>query len=225
VRICPPLGPMEQPWPQGCDDPDAGAVLCFDFTIPSVDLEVLDRSGNGNHGTWVGAPMRVGTPLDFGAQLDGTNYIQVPDSPELNLQFPSTIDAWIRVDAYPAPGARVTVLDDQAEYGLFLFSDGAVNCSYARIADGLEVTAGHVPLNVFTHLACRATESSLDLFVDGVLVATESGPYQIERPLPDPLLLGANSPQGNDRFVGVIDEVRIFAAAPSDAQICHLVHR
>jgi len=72
----------------------------------------------------------------------------------------------------------------------------------------------------WTHIACVAGATSMRFFVDGVLVAELSATTSLSTDATDPSLIGANSPTGNDNFIGAIDVLQIYNRELDADAIC-----
>jgi hypothetical protein len=74
----------------------------------------------------------------------------------------------------------------------------------------------------WVHLAAVGTRTEANLYVDGVLVASDSGPALDPTPQPTQLNLGRLTVPDYDAFNGALDEVRIYNRALSDSEIQQL---
>ena len=137
----------------------------------------------------------------------------LPETSDLDLDA-VTVEMWVRPDALPPTAqARTGLFDNDGQYSVFLFGDGTVHC----LASG-EIEAVGLAVGTWTHVACVHNGLSVTLYIDGAALATAlAGPLGL---MPNGSNIGSNSPDGNDRFIGRIDELRIFRRARTPDELC-----
>jgi hypothetical protein len=154
----------------------------------------------------------TGNAMSFGA----TSTAQVAensalDTPEL------TIEAWIRPTSLPTiDGQRMGVVDNESQYGLFVYAGGILTCIATNTA---AQTTGTVTTNTWQHVACTHDGNTTTVYVNGVAVGSASGGGPIGNNGLDGLAIAANNPSGS-QLIGAIDELRLFSAARTAEQIC-----
>ena len=81
---------------------------------------------------------------------------------------------------------------------------------------------GQIQLNTWQHLAFRRDAAgNRSIWVDGTSVATAGGADPLD-PFDGILTIGAEGPNGNNSFNGIIDEFAVFAGDLSDQEIMNL---
>ena len=215
--------------------PEPSLVAQYNFNEGSGTV-LHDTSGNGNEGaitgaTWSGSG-KFGGALVFSAS---SSWVTIPDSTSLTFSAAMTLEAWVKPSSPFPPGEWVTVIAKERNpwdyyYGLFTsaylnaaeslvyvwYLDSMVQHGNDQIVDGVSPT----PLNAWTHLAMTYDSASQRLFVNGVLVASRPMTDEIPMWASQPLRIGGgytNSGQGG--LTGMIDEVRIYNRALSQAEI------
>lgn len=196
--------------PASCDEP--GLALCLRFEGSTADESSVKLAA------------AEATGIAFVAGRDGQAGVFAPDSalrfaPSAALDLPSgaaTIEAWINRSA---AGADAVVFDDDARFSLTIDAAGHLWCKSSRGA-----VTGTRPVSVaqWVYVACVVDGAELRAYVDGALDA--AGPGGID---PSPLsgaAVGGNAPSG-EPFVGMIDSLRLFAAARTAAQIAAAASR
>lgn len=195
---------------------------------------IPDASGNGNTGPTANmeqADRTPGYPFDpyyepsYAMRFDGSNeYVETGFDPTLALSSSFTVSAWVNTE--------VSVGSDRIIAGRFattLRHNLFFQLTNMRVNFGFKQTSGSPPWpkawgntslmvgrwyhvgGVFDDAADLAT-----VYVNGQPDGTTSFPY-----LPDAsdtqygVSIGANSPEGNRYFAGMIDDVRIYGAALS----------
>ena len=194
-----------------------------------------DISGNGNNGSFSGAPVwstsgRFGHALNF----DGTDdYVSIPDAPSLDVDSATgaiTIEAWI----YPhtsgsniwrsivakramssAPGTNYEISLDR-ETGNLLF--------YSGHWPQIWVSSVSIPLNQWSYVAVtlQASEGRLRFYRNGMLLDStviDSGSGGCFGGATNSVLTIGTAGQIAECFDGVIDEVRLTGRALSSSEI------
>jgi hypothetical protein len=180
------------------------------------DGNAHDLSGNGNNGF-------EGTQTAFAAgkvaqafQFNGNpaSSISISDSPSLHITTALTIDAWIN----PAAGnnglpsilfkGNVNTLADQPYSIFFLPGSRQVNLRIGNntTADAVSsVTA--LPLNVYTHVAATYDGTTMRIYINGVLDASQTTAIgTLNQTDINPVIIGSDI----DGFIGAVDELEIF---------------
>jgi hypothetical protein len=200
--------------------PNAGLVLAFGFNTGS-GTTVSDASGNGNTGTISGASWsaqgRFGGALSFNGS---SAMVVVPASASLNLSSGMTLQAWILPTAAQS-GWRTIMQREVDTYFL-----NASNSNGPLLPSGGGTIGGAVnwlsgssasPVNAWTHVALTYDGSMLRLYVNGALASSRAQSGAIETNA-NALRIGGNVPYG-EFFQGLIDEVRVYNRALSQAEI------
>lgn len=154
------------------------------------------------------APGLIGTACRF----DGTNYVQVPNSPSLDLPTGSsvTLEAWVR----RATNASMHVVGKRGVCGS---GDGFYQIAIDRNPVGTGPQPEEVPVGTWTHLALTMNGlTGWSVYVNGVLVRTTpySG-FNIQNA--SPVRIGGSGTCAP--FVGLIDEVYLYDRALTPAEI------
>ena len=192
------------------------AVASYGFEEP-LGNTAIDESG-AHDGDIAGATRsgagRFGRALSFDGQDD---IVTVPDDSALRLTTGMTLEAWVKPTA--ATAWRSVIFKESnagAAYGLYANSDAdrpAVFLGGQTGVSGPSVLEG----NRWTHLAATFDGATLRLFVNG----TAAGSLAVDgelTPGSGPLSFGANHVWG-ERFRGLIDEVRVYNRALSQAEV------
>jgi hypothetical protein len=201
--------------------PPARAAYSFNA---GTGLTAADLSGNSNHGTlqngvaWTAAG-KYGNALNF----DGINdFVRVPDSSSLDVGASGTIAAWVRLDAinrWNSVLAKGNVNSRSAtNYGLEVTNTNRFFCILGRGSSSRTLTSSiTVTTGTFYHVACVWNGTQLRLYINGVLntsVAQNLTPAVNT----SPLYIGQFG-GGVNRMRGVIDQVRIYGRALSQAEV------
>ncbi|MFX0194673.1 MAG: LamG-like jellyroll fold domain-containing protein [Candidatus Hodarchaeota archaeon] len=194
-----------------------------------------DYSGTGNHGSPVGGATPTSGVMGGAVHLNGSSYINVPDSPSLDLpgEARGTISAFIKVDpssdqcgivvkesssSFPSTIAYEFTL--RSDHMSMLVSDGSYTGWGSHYPASLADSAWH-------HVAATWVPDDIRLYIDGVLVfqGNLGNPIYAINNISDPVLIGAFrwNVWGQYRcMTGDMDEVRIYNRALSESEIGQL---
>ena len=184
-----------------------------------------DSSGNGNHGTIVGATWTTGDCVS-GSQLlfDGNDYVRKA-SPSVALKPSSqvAISAWIKTTATDTGGSEVVSMGDS--YALRVTTDGNIRFFYYNgstwsnfTTTGVDVRDGECH-----HIVGQKTGSALQVYVDGVLRGSLNNTGTITYNKGPDFFIGKHG-NGDTRydFIGYIDEVCVYNRALSAQEVLDL---
>jgi len=177
---------------------------------------VGDGSGNGNDGAvanavWVAAG-KYGKALSF----NGTSSrVTVPDSASLHLSSAMTLEAWVNPAVVSAVWRDVIYKGDD-NYYLEGTSDTASRPAAGGTC-GHQYAAAALPVNTWTHLAVTYDRTTIRVYVNGTQVSTQPATAAIVSST-NPLSIGSDAIYGQ-AFNGMIDEVRVYNTALTQAQI------
>ena len=200
----------------GIDCAAPGLVLCMPF-----DGDTNDHSGLANHARATDVAFVAGM-AGLALQRGDASDVVIDASASLDLTS-ATIEFWVRPLAapYPADG-RAGLIDRQDRYGVFLYGDLRVLCSFA--GDSLR-SPSPIRVGEWTHIACTmdATAAPGDLahvlYVNGLPVA-RGVRANVPAASFEPLRIGENSPLGGDELSGEFDNLRLFRVVRTAAEIC-----
>ena len=191
-----------------CDPADTTLRLCLAF-----EGNATDGSSFGNDPATASLTFVTGQ-VGMAVRLDGASRIDVPEVMSLDIAH-LTMEAWINPSQIPATG-RFGIADDNGEWGFFLQPGGIVRCTPAPAIS----TVGVITQNTWTHVACTHDGTTLAIWINGSMAASVAATGNIGTGGTNGTSIGGDSPPPNDRFIGMMDQVRVFSEARSAAQIC-----
>jgi PKD repeat protein len=202
--------------------PRPSPVAAYGFEETSGS-SVTDTSGNGNNGVISGATRITTGHAGRALSFDGANdWVTVADAASLDLTTGLTLEAWV----YPTSlgnANRAVIVKEGSSASVYALSahrsttprrpTGSVNVAGQRTVVG----GSQLSTNTWAHLAVTYDGATLRLYVNGALsaslpvsgsIATSTGA----------LRLGGTA-LGTQWFRGRLDDVRVYAAALTQAQI------
>src|SRR5262249_40165547 len=219
TRLSPP-GPLP-----GCVTPPPNMVSWWPGDGNANDIQ------DSNNGTLQGGATFAAGKVRQAFSFDGVDgSVTVPDSANLHITGPLTIDAWVNVTAVNQALNKAILWkgnnlgqDATSSYSLFILTTNkfAFEIGNGASAQLVSSTTSASP-NIWTHIAAVADGSNLKIYVNGVLentVAQTITPYSS----PFSVVMGGSGLSGN--FLnGLVDEVEIFNRALSQVEIQSIVN-
>ena len=203
-----------------------GLIAAYGFNEGAGTVTV-DATGKGHTGTVSNATWTPAGKYGSAVLFNGTNsWVTVADANDLDLTTGMTLEAWVfPTAAATAATSRNVVIKERSGgevYNLYADTDTHIPAAYVvkSAAPNSPIGANgsvQVPLGVWTHLAATYNNSNLNLYVNGNLVRSvaTSGALLTSTGV---LRIGGNSVWG-EFFQGIIDEVRIYNRALTQAEI------
>lgn len=179
---------------------DPSLVACYRF-----DGDVNDHGARANHL----AAANVSYDSNGGVLLSAASSLVRAPRAEL-MHVLTSVDAWVRLDAPPPASTRAMIADHDGVFGLWV-QDGELVCAMTTTGSGATFVrvAGALPVGEIHHVACVLDGATSALFVDAVLVGSTAALGQSVMPA-TPLQIGENATPGNDQWIGLIDDLRLW---------------
>ena len=147
------------------------------------------------------------------------DWVTVNDTAALDLTTGMTLEAWVNPSA--VSNWRTVLLKEQPGdlvYALYGANGASRAAGYVYIAGESEITATtNLAVNAWTHLAVTYDGATLRIFVNGAQVATKAQTGAIATST-GVLRIGGNN-VWSEFFQGLIDEIRIYSRALTQAEI------
>lgn len=188
--------------------------------------EVVDSSGNGNNGTALGGAQTTTTNayLCRSGQFTGSpTRVDVADDPTLNIRSTLTVTAWIRPGSIPAE--LMSFLSKDTNYEFHIASNGRVNWWWGGGTQELFSPNNTVAVNQWTFVAFVFTRGAQTMYAGGPSTAAASVQTGTENTqlTQNTAKLQIGDDQdfsgGTRRWNGLIDEVRVYDYALTQAEV------
>jgi len=201
-------------------DKDSSLVGCWKLDETSGTV-AHDSSGNGNDGTVLGNPQWTTGKVKGTLDLDGAgDYIDCGNAPILTFTDAITVSVWVNIRTVSSAWMAAVAKGENAwriscnntsqtfHFGITYYT----NANYS--ANGTI----QVGLNEWHHVTGTYENSTIKLYVDGVLDTTTTGASPMGKSTTS-LLIGEN-PEATGRYWnGLIDDVRLYRKALSASDI------
>lgn len=213
------------PAPQPCQTSEQGVALCVDFEDQPLANLAADRSPYGNHATAVAVGSTIRLPGEQAAVLTAASSLRVAESATLDLAQ-LTIEMWIYPEQPPPKKADVGLFDNPGQYTMRLTDELRVRCGlFGDLMKNAAWSDGTVPKAAWSHVVCRYAADEVRVYLNGHLSGCRTlGPIQqlgiAGSAIGAELGFGLTGVEPKDRFIGGIDNVRIYDRALEDARIC-----
>jgi chitodextrinase len=197
----------------------SGLVAAYSFD-EGTGTTAADVTGHGNTGTTANTTWAANGKFGEALSFNGTNsWVTVPDSNSLDLTR-MTLEAWVDPTALGTAWRTVLFKEQTGDVTYSLYANRNTQVPDAQVDIGGErnVTGtAQIPLNTWTHLAATYDGSTLKVYVNGA----QAGSFAIAGNIAvssGALRIGGNGVYG-EYFSGLIDEVRVYSRALSQAEI------
>jgi PKD repeat protein len=180
-----------------------------------------DSSDNGNDAEFQGAPQWVDGKFGKALWFNGsTDYVAAPDSESLDINGDQlSIVAWINGEDWPAANHVVRKVADGDTSAIYILrvQPDTVRI-YLNTGGGDEITDGVtvLPVDEWTHVAMVYDGAEVQVYVNGELDGSKPQSGEV-RQSDNELRIGRGEPAGY--FMGIIDEVAVFASALTEEDI------
>ncbi|MDB4734407.1 CotH kinase family protein [Akkermansiaceae bacterium] len=167
-------------------------------------------------GTWVGVTTFATGKHGQGIDLNGTNYITIPNSTDVERAGGSlTVSTWFRVDGFTKSWQCLVASGEGSRWRV---ARQGGNNAMAYSGGSGDITGGSVNDGQWHHVAAISEAGvSTRLFIDGIQVATGGGPGIAASATP--MMIGNNPDSTGRSWDGAIDDLGIFSDALNDYQV------
>ncbi len=220
----------EDPTGEEPEDPPTDPTLILSLSFDGLaGHRVIDQSQHGNDGLLVGNPQLVkgvfGNALEFNGSTD---WVEVPHDDSLTVDKDVTVMAWIRTPRHNGPGGAnwqgiIAKGNNPRSYSFYTEVGGSVHLSVGNF-QGSDSNR-KVKLNAWQHVVAQIDNGVHRYWINGV----NAGNFDVDAELPGgadraAVLIG-NTHEDSRMFLGLIDEVRIWNRALSEAEILEQAHK
>ena len=196
-----------------------GLRACYPFPAGVLD-ELRDGSGNKHHGPMTGVSLVPGL-AGFGQTgvFGVTSLATVPEGEGLS---PAKFTAVMFIRPVVAVG-KTTLLDKDNQFGLFRDALGKVTCIVVNDKGATAAATVTAPDLVWSMLVCSYDGSQVTVKRYGGAVESKSaGLSGVLAPAGTGMHVGSDSPNGDNRYLGELDQVLLFDRVLKPDELCVL---
>jgi prepilin-type N-terminal cleavage/methylation domain-containing protein len=190
-----------------------------------------DISGWGSNGTLVNAPTwrcassdSSYTPSGQGCSLEfngSTQYVNVLDNASLNIAGTITIEAWVKLNSITQVSQSIVAKNTSSNTGYWLFYNRSDNQKFGFYGVDNKLASSTITPNVeeWTHVVVIREGTDVTFYINGIFDITNNVGGIVNPVSYNPLRVGVRSDSVTWPFNGFIDEVRVYEASLTSAQI------
>ena len=195
------------------------------------DGDLKDYSGNNNNGVAAGNKITyTDAVIGKGAKFDGSTYIEVKDSNSLDLRKALTISVWVYKENPNSDENFIPILskgeneycDETTPYALYYDYDGYrpnLRLSNTEAVESLNKSDLSISHQKWHLMTTTWQGKTVKFYVDGILKGNAVWNGGELYSSGDKLLIGANIADGTWYLTGILDDLRIYDYALTDADI------
>ncbi|MFT5856801.1 MAG: hypothetical protein ACI8XO_004056, partial [Verrucomicrobiales bacterium] len=186
----------------------------------TLDGNTTDSAAGGSfndNGSWVGSTSYLTAPFGQGANFNGSSYISIPTSGDLEHAGSSlSISVWFKVDSWTKSWQCLLSKGEGSNYRIARRGGDSQELAYAGGTG--DISGGAVNDSQWHHaVAVSDNGNNMFLYIDGVQAALGGAPSLADSGLP--LYLGENSGSTGRQWDGGMDDLGIFDVPLSSFQV------
>lgn len=154
--------------------------------------------------------------------FNGTNYVDMGNPAILNITGPITLSAWFNLSAIGNFGNRiVSKYNTNHGYDISVLQNGEVQFTLCDGVSQYPLTSGlEISLNTLYHVVATYDGTTMNLYLNNVLVNTTTGPASIVSSSGD--FLTATFSEKSVLTVGTIDAIRVYTTSLTASQVAEI---
>ena len=204
------------------EETDESLILYFSFDELDGDM-TIDHSQYGNNGSIKGAPALVDGKFGKALKFNGTSdWVEVPHAPILTVEKSVTVMAWINAERHTGPNDarwQGILSKGNSPRSYSFYTESPSECLHFS-AGGGSVCDGKIALNEWQHVVGQVDNGTHRYWLNGKKVGESGGKSALPGAADTSVVYVGTSAEGASRlFLGLIDEVRIWNRALSEAEV------
>ncbi|MDE0483546.1 MAG: LamG domain-containing protein [Candidatus Poribacteria bacterium] len=204
------------------EESDDSLILYFSFDELDGDM-TIDHSQYENDGSIKGAPQLVDGKFGKALKFNGTDdWIEVPHDPILTVETSVTVMAWINAERHMGPNNQRwqgIVAKGNSPRSYSFYTESPSECLHLS-AGGGSVCTGKIALNEWQHVVGQVDDGTHRYWLNGEMVGEFGGKNALPGAADTSVVyVGTTGEGANRRYLGLIDEVRIWNRALSEEEV------
>ncbi|HAM39375.1 MAG TPA: hypothetical protein DCP53_08305, partial [Elusimicrobia bacterium] len=206
-------------WESLSTPPPPNPLICSWHFDEGAGTSVGDSGVSGSTGVITSASWETNGKIGASAlKFDGVDdYVTIMDNNSLDITDAITLEAWVKSEVVDQDGSTRRIIDKGATYALGASDKAYFKLYIGGVAKESLKTWSSGDVNVWHHLVGTYDGSSMILYQDGVKVAETVTSGSIDTNT-TALNIGRQS-SGGGKFIGVIDEVKIYNRALTQEEV------
>ena len=204
------------------DESDESLILYFSFDELDGN-STIDHSQYENNGSINGAPELVDGKFGKALKFNGTDdWIEVPHDPILTVDTSVTVMAWINAERHMGPNNQRwqgIVAKGNSPRSYSFYTESPSECLHLS-AGGGSTCQTKIPLNEWVHVVGQVDDGTHRYWLNGENIGEFGGKNALPGAADTSVVyVGTTAEGANRRFLGLIDEVRIWNRALSEEEV------
>ncbi len=204
------------------EESDDSLILYFSFDELDGDM-TIDHSQYENDGSINGAPELVDGKFGKALKFNGTDdWIEVPHDPILTVETSVTVMAWINAERHMGPNNQRwqgIVAKGNSPRSYSFYTESPSECLHLS-AGGGSTCQTKIPLNEWVHVVGQVDDGTHRYWLNGENIGESGGKSALPGAADTSVVyVGTTAEGANRRFLGLIDEVRIWNRALSEEEV------
>lgn len=204
------------------DETDESLILYFSFDELDGDM-TIDHSQYANNGSINGAPElaegKFGNALKFNGESD---WVEVPHADILTVTESVTVMAWINAERHMGPNEQRwqgILSKGNSPRSYSFYTESPSQCIHFSAGGGSTCTT-EIPLNQWQHVVAQVDSGTHRYWLNGENIFESGGKGALPGAADTSVVyIGTTAEGANRRFLGLIDEVRIWNRALSEDEV------
>ncbi len=204
------------------EESDESLILYFSFDELDGDMAV-DHSQYGNNGTVNGAPELADGKFGKALKLNGeTDWVEVPHADILTVETSVTVMAWINAERHMGPNNQRwqgILAKGNSPRSYSFYTESPSECLHFVTGSG-STCAEKIALNKWQHVVGQSDSGTHRYWLNGVNIGEFGGKGALPGAADTSnVFVGTTAEGANRRFLGLIDEVRIWNRALTEEEV------
>lgn len=201
---------------------DETLILYFSFD-ELEDGMAVDHSQYGNNGVLNGTPELADGKFGKAMKFNGTtDWVEVPHDDILTVETSVTVMAWINAERHMGPNEQRwqgIVAKGNSPRSYSFYTESPSECLHLS-AGGGSTCQTKIPLNAWQHVVGQVDDGVHRHWLNGENIGEFGGKSALPGTADtSPVFVGTTAEGANRRFLGLIDEVRIWSRALSEEEV------
>ncbi len=205
------------------EESDDSLILYFSFDELDGDM-TIDHSQYENDGSIKGAPALADGKFGKALKFNGTSdWIEVSHDPILTVETSVTVMAWINAERHMGPNNQRwqgIVAKGNSPRSYSFYTESPSECLHLSAGGSGSTCQTKIPLNEWQHVVAQVDSGTHRFWLNGENIGESDGKNALPGAADTSVVyVGTTGEGANRRFLGLIDEVRIWNRVLSEEEV------